>query len=89
MLRAFLLFKIVIVLLGTYSIYGQTSSTTASIAGVVRNSIGEGVPNVSITLRDIATNQKRRIASDSNGGFRITALAVGTYEVRAESNGFA
>ncbi len=73
----------------TVSIYGQTSSTTASITGVVVNQAGEAIPKTSITLRDIATNQTRQTVSESDGSYRITALPVGTYEVRAESAGFA
>ncbi len=69
--------------------YGQNSPTTASITGVVHNSTGEVIPNTSITLRNVATNQTRQIVSESDGTYRITALIVGTYEVRAESTGFA
>lgn len=81
----FLIFSAVL----TVSIYGQTSSTTASITGVVLNQAGEAIPKASITLRDIAINQTRQTISESDGSFRITALPVGTYEVRAESAGFA
>ncbi len=89
MLKGCLLFYLVILLFGTYATYAQNSSTTASISGVVRNSVGEVIPNVLITLRDIATNQQRQTTSDSDAAFRITALSVGTYEVRAELSGFS
>ncbi len=89
MVRSFFLFYLAIVLFGAYSTCGQNSSTTASITGVVRNSVGEVMQNVSITVRDTGTNQKRQTASDRDGVFHITALTVGTYEIRAESTGFA
>jgi hypothetical protein len=79
----------VICAFATFSTYGQNSSTTASITGVVRNSTDEVIPNTSITLRNIATNQTRQTVSESDGTYRVTALIVGTYEVRVESKGFA
>ena len=50
---------------------------------------GKVIPNVSIALRDPATNQTRKTVSEPDGSYRITALIVSTYEVRAESAGFA
>src|SRR5258707_1214285 len=71
------------------SVFGQNSSTTASISGVVHDPAGKVIPNVSITLRDPATNLTRKTVSDSDGNYRITALIVSAYEVRAESESFA
>ncbi len=73
----------------TVSLYGQTSSTTASITGFVINQTGEAIPKTLITLRDVSTNQARQIVSESDGSFRISALPVGTYEIRVKSAGFA
>ncbi len=87
-LSRFPLFLILCVVL-TISIYGQSSATTASITGVVHNTAGEVIPKVSISLRDIATNQTRQIQSESDGSFRVTALTVATYEIKADSSGFA
>ncbi|MGI8467526.1 MAG: TonB-dependent receptor [Pyrinomonadaceae bacterium] len=71
------------------STFGQSSATTASIEGSVLNTAGEAVAGASITLRDVATNQTRQVKSAADGAYRISALTVGIYEVRAESNGFA
>jgi len=39
-------------------------------------------------LRNLATNQTRRMASEADGSYRIAALPVGEYEVRVEAQGF-
>lgn len=89
MTRNFLIFALFIYVFSSFTTFGQNSSTTASINGEVRNSAREAVPNVSIILRNTETNQTRQTVSGADGAFRITVLPVGTYEVRAESSGFA
>jgi outer membrane receptor protein involved in Fe transport len=87
--RVLLFFAFFLCVLPIISVFAQSSSTTASITGVVLNPAGEVIPKASITLRDIATNQTRQTVSESDGSYRITSLTVATYEVRAESTGFA
>ena len=50
---------------------------------------GRSDTHASVSLRDPTTNQTRKTLSESDGSYRITALIVSTYEVRAESAGFA
>ncbi len=80
---------IFICVFSSVSVNAQSSATTGSITGFVFNAAGEAVPDASITARDIATNQTRQITSKPDGSFYIPALAVGAYEVRAESAGFS
>ncbi|MFL6374934.1 MAG: carboxypeptidase regulatory-like domain-containing protein, partial [Pyrinomonadaceae bacterium] len=71
------------------SAYAQSTAATAAIDGIVRNSAGEVVPNAMIALRDLSTGQVRSTVSGGDGAYRISALAVSTYEVTVDSAGFA
>ena len=87
----FLLFLVAgYLVLGAASVArGQASATTATLAGVVRDAAGASIHGVTITLRNLITNQTRQVTSDAGGSYRAVALPVGDYEVRAEASGFA
>jgi hypothetical protein len=70
-------------------VHGQNSASTAAINGSVRDAAGKLIPGAAITVREITTNQTRQTTSELDGSYRISVLPVGTYEVRAESSGFA
>lgn len=70
-------------------LHAQDSATTATLTGTVRDSAGAIVPSANITLRNLTTNQTRNVTTQSDGSYRISALAVGDYEVKAEAAGFA
>ena len=76
-------------LLCVVSAGAQTSRTGASLHGTVTDGSGGVIPNTRITLRNTLTNLIRTVATDERGSFRAEQLAVGTYEVTAEQNGFA
>ncbi|OLE52949.1 MAG: hypothetical protein AUG51_15560 [Acidobacteria bacterium 13_1_20CM_3_53_8] len=67
----------------------QNGATTATLAGVVRDAAGASVSGATVTLRNLATNQTRQTESAADGTYRLSALPVGVYEVRAEAEGFA
>jgi len=69
-------------------VWGQDTTTTATITGNVQDVVGASVPGAQVTLRNLATNQTRRVTSETDGSYRIAALPVGEYEVRAEARGF-
>ncbi|MBI2815538.1 MAG: carboxypeptidase regulatory-like domain-containing protein [Acidobacteria bacterium] len=56
--------------------------------GTVRDSSGAVVPGTKITARSMETGQSRTTASAADGSYRLPALPVGAYEVRAEQSGF-
>jgi hypothetical protein len=74
---------------GVGSVRGQDSATTAALTGSVRDETGSSIPGAIVILRNLTTNQIRRMTSESDGSYRVVALAVGNYEVRAEAAGFA
>ena len=62
---------------------------SATLEGVVQDSSGAVVGNAAVTVRETDTGLTRTTRADSVGSFRFTDLPIGTYEVRAESPGFA
>lgn len=86
--RNFLCFVLVCAV-STATGYAQNSASTSAVGGSVRDAAGRAVPGVVVTLRELTTNQTRQATSEADGSYRIVVLPVGTYEVRAESAGFA
>jgi hypothetical protein len=62
---------------------------SATLEGTVQDGSGGVVAGASITLRDAETNLVHATRADALGSFRLTDLAIGTYEVRVEAPGFA
>src|SRR5262245_2288235 len=67
---------------------GQTPTVTATLTGFVRDEAGASIPGAQVTLRNLSTNQTRRVISETDGSYRIVALPVGDYGVRVEAQGF-
>ena len=67
----------------------QVSRVAATLEGTVRDSSGAAVVGSKATLRNSNTGQSRSVTTDSQGFFRAEQLAVGTYEVGVEQQGFA
>ncbi len=67
---------------------GHASSASSSIQGIVRDVEGRSLPGVKITaIRSrIAI---RSVVSNSEGIFRMLDLPLGTYQIRAEKEGFS
>src|ERR1035438_7075984 len=56
----------------------------ASISGTVRDATGAGLPEVSVTIRNVETGALLKLVSDENGRYAARSIAVGPYEIRAE-----
>jgi hypothetical protein len=61
---------------------------TGTILGVVKDSSGAVIPGVTITIRNTDTDHTRTAVTGADGTYRVPALAVGHYEVKAEHGGF-
>src|SRR5262245_36652941 len=64
------------------------AQVTASVSGKVEDSTGAAVPGASITVTSLETGAARTLRSDEAGTYRVLALPVGRYEVKAEAAGF-
>jgi hypothetical protein len=73
-------------LLAAVTALGQT--TTATLSGTVRDASSAVVSNARISVRNASTGTTRETLTDSEGGYRLTNLGPGQYEVRAERAGF-
>ena len=67
--------------------WAQTS-VLGTIAGVVSDSSGAVIPDVSITATNRGTQNAAKAASNASGYFVIADLPSGDYDVRAEKQGF-
>lgn len=63
--------------------------TTATISGVLKDQSGGVLPGVDVTVRNLDTGATRSVVTDANGSFTIPGLPPGTYESRAELQGFS
>ena len=67
----------------------QGSRVAAALEGTVRDSSGAVISGAAVVVRNLSTNQARTTETDAEGFFHAVALAVGSYEVRVNQNGFA
>jgi Fe(3+) dicitrate transport protein len=62
---------------------------TASLVGQVVDQSGAIIPQASIAIRRMVAGFERRVAVDADGGFFVSELVPGDYEITATSEGFA
>jgi hypothetical protein len=67
---------------------GQAQLTTGAIAGTVADETKSVLPGVTITVTNVDTGIARTITTDGHGGYRVTDLPPGTYDVLAALSGF-
>jgi hypothetical protein len=65
---------------------GQAANAT--LTGTAKDATGGVMPGVTITVRNQGTNEVRTAVSSADGVYRLTNLPRGTYEVKAELDGF-
>jgi len=64
------------------------AQSTASIAGVVRDSAGGVVPGATVVVKNDTTGNSQESVTDKDGNYQITALGAGSYTVTASLAGF-
>ena len=69
------------------SVSAQVTST-GTILGMAKDSSGASVPGATITITNVDTNATRTIVTGDDGAYRVPALPVGHYQVKAEHPGF-
>src|SRR5262245_5259983 len=58
------------------------------ITGIIKDSDGGAVPGATVTVTNIATNQRRVVNSTSEGTYTAASLAPGAYRLEVEIQGF-
>ena len=76
-----------LVLMQPSALFAQ-SATTATIAGVVTDAQGSGVPGATVTLRDQATGVTQTSTTGPEGRYLFASLTPGTYELTISLDGF-
>lgn len=66
--------------------YGQTND--ASLSGTVTDTTGAAIPNANLTLTNEATGISRTAKTDATGGYNITAILPGRYDLSVSATGF-
>lgn len=72
-----------------FSALAQSSATTGSVLGVVKDSQGGVLVKAKVTAQLIGTNITRVVETGEDGSYTILQLAPGDYELQAEGEGFA
>jgi hypothetical protein len=84
----FLSTAIFCLLLTVGQIFAQ-STVTGGINGTVTDPAGAIVPNATVTVTNLGTNNVVTVTSNEDGGFRVTNLQPGTYSVAIAVTGFS
>ncbi|HEX6505211.1 MAG TPA: TonB-dependent receptor [Terriglobales bacterium] len=71
----------------SHGVWGQ-ASYQAQIRGTVTDSSGAVVPNVNVTLTEVATNLTRTTKTDTSGLYILRALRPSNYVLRVAAPGF-
>lgn len=63
-------------------------SERGTISGTIRDTSGAVIPQVKVTVVQVATNQVTELTTNESGDFTAAEVSVGTYRIRAEKQGF-
>lgn len=67
---------------------GTMAQATTGISGIVEDSSGAVVPNANIVATETETNYTTKAISGPDGGFNLTALPAGPYNLAVTATGF-
>ena len=81
--------RVLFVTLLTAAVTSEISAqTAATLTGRVLDSQGGVLPGVTVIVRQTETSLQRLTTSDAQGRYTVAALPPGSYEIRAELDGF-
>jgi hypothetical protein len=76
----------VVLLLTAVASFAQ--SNTGTITGQVQDQNGAVVPNATVTVTNLGTNEARNVQTNSEGFYEAASLPTGMYKVAATASGF-
>src|SRR5437773_3798808 len=79
---------VVLIALPTCLVFAQTSTATATILGVVKDTSGALIPGVSITVKHTESGLTRNAISSGTGDYNVPLLPIGAYELATAMPGF-
>ncbi|MEW6321850.1 MAG: TonB-dependent receptor [Acidobacteriota bacterium] len=69
-------------------VFAQSTAINGTIEGTVKDDQGGVLPGVTVTITNLGTGEARTVVTGTNGLYRAPLLALGTYRVHAELQGF-
>ena len=81
-------FAVALVFAGAATVSAHAQNIFGSIVGTVVDQSGAVLPNAAITVTNIATGEKRAVASDGQGNYQVLSLPRGEYAIDIEAKGF-
>ncbi len=84
-----ILLSLVMSLCAAASAFSQTQANTGQIEGFITDPVGANVAGATVKIRNIETNQTRKITTNEEGFYRASLLQIGSYEFTVESPNFA
>ncbi len=82
-------FVLVCFLFATFLAHAQGVGSSGEITGTVTDSSGRAVANATVSVVDTQTGLKRVVTTNTSGYFRVAGLSPATYDVSAQTSGFA
>ncbi len=79
---------VIVTLLGVLDPSGASAQSTASIAGVVKDTQGSILPGVSVSVKNESSGAAQDVLTDGEGRYQFSALPAGSYTVTATLTGF-
>ena len=79
---------VVLIALPTCLVFAQTSTSTATILGVVKDTSGALIPGVSIAVKHTETGLTRTTVSSESDDYNVPLLPIGAYEIATAMPGF-
>ena len=76
-----------VILLGASMAQAQSGGTGA-ITGTLTDPQGRAVPNATVTVTNVGTNQERTTTTGSDGQYKFSSLSPGTYRLKIGAAGF-
>ena len=81
------LFVCLAALLLSVAVAVAQSSGTGALTGIVTDSSGASLANVTVTATNIGTNQQRTMTTGSDGIYKFALLPPGNYRVQVQCQG--
>src|ERR1035441_3750669 len=70
-------------------VWGQAAAINGEIIGAVTDPSGKGVARAIVQIINPATGLKQAVRTEDSGLYRFFLLPIGTYDLTAQSVGFA
>jgi hypothetical protein len=69
-------------------VYGYAQNANGRVTGVITDPQGALIPGAKISVTNVGTNETRQTTSGQDGTYQVLNLAIGSYSVTVEHEGF-